>query len=133
MTKYILRPLLLSNYSLAVAITGWKSEKIFPRAILTTSLQFYFLLSTVIILSHSKVKTLEEFEFLAGELVGVGIIMMVFFRPFATWLYVKLNVLSRYKSNSSGNPGLVSGVVFTGITFVFWIGAIVSEIYISIN
>jgi hypothetical protein len=133
MTKYFLRPLLLSNYSLAVAITGWKSEKIFPRAILATSLQFYFLLSAAIILMNPKVKSLEELGRLSGELVVAGFVMFVFFRPFATWLFIKLNVLAKYKSLDSEKSGISSSVAISLITFAMWFGSIAFEVYKSTN
>ena len=133
MTKFFLRPLLLSNYSLAVAITGWKAEKIFPRAILITGLQFYLLLSSAIILFHPVVKTLEDFWFLTGELGAAAFVMLMLFRPFATWLYIKLNVLSQYKSRNTDKSDITSSVAFSLSTIFIWVGSIAFTFYISIH
>ena len=133
MTKFFLRPLLLSNYSLAVAITGWKAEKIFPRAIIITSLQFYLLLSAAIILFHPMIKTLEDFWFLMGELGAAAFVMIMLFRPFATWFYIKLNVLSQYKSRNTDKSDISSSVAFSVTTFVVWFGSVAFTIYQSTN
>jgi hypothetical protein len=133
MTKFFLRPLLLSNYSLAVAITGWKAEKIFPRAILITGLQLYLLISAAIILFHPKVKTLDQLWFLAGELGITGLFLILLLRPFATWLYIKLNVLSQYKSRNTEKSDIRSSVAFSLAAIFIWVGSIVFAFYISTN
>jgi hypothetical protein len=133
MTKLFIRPLLLANYSLAVAITGWKVEKIFPRAILATCFQFYFLLSAGIIFFSPKIKSLEEMRFLGGELVVAGFVILLLFKPFATWVYIKLNVLARHKSRRMETSDISSSVAFSLVTLVIWFGSIAFELYKSIH
>ena len=133
MTKHFLVPLLLSNYSMAVSLTGWKSEKFFHRAILITSLQLFFLVSAVIILVHPKIKLMEEFLFLAGEIVASAIVIMVFFRPFATWIYIKLNVLSAYKTQATSIPNIAISIGCCCTTGLLLLAAIALEFYKSTN
>lgn len=131
MTKQLLRTLLRSNYSLAAAVTGWKTEKIFPRAILMTGLQIYFLVSSVIVMVYPKIRTMDDFLFLAGQLVFAGLFMILIFRQLTTWSYNKLNVLFKHKSVNAVSLGITASVAFSISTFIIFCGAVAFEIFIS--
>jgi hypothetical protein len=133
MRTFFLRPLLLSNYSLAVAITDWKAEKIFPRAILTTGLQFYFLSAGAIIFVNAKIRRPEDLYFLLGELAMSGILIFGLLRPFTTWLFITLNISSRYRNKSKKQPPQTAvSIVFSLLSFFLMVFAIAREAYISI-
>lgn len=130
---FLLSQLFLSNYSLAIGFNDWRAEKIFPRAVLITCLQVYFLVGSGLLLFFPKVRTQQELIQFAIVLGGLTVFILLIFRLAVIWIYYKLQIISRFRQRNKGEIKPVLGVATFIVAVLAFLGAAGWRLFLFTN
>jgi len=121
--KILVRPVLLSNYSLALSSSDWRAEKIFPRAISATSFQIYLIVISLFVGFYPKLRTQDDFIYFFAEIGLLSFGILFLFRAVITWMYISFHVIQLHRkpnsqpiSKSLSLSLIISGLVVLLIT-----------------
>jgi len=128
-SKSILKPLLSSNYALAVFISDWRESQYFERAVWITCFQVYFMVVIVFLVFYPTMRSNEDLIYFYSQLSVVTFLLLVYFRRVVQKIFRNLGLHHNPEYVRKGYVKISLSLIFTSLTALVFAALSLWEIY----